>query len=82
MHKLLLFPDGSAEMPPVQNDGAGENAPLCCDEIALKYHGGQILLRHRCNVPPVHNNHKCGAIFIYRCNRLVKNEWAGTHGWV
>ena len=53
-HKPLLFPDGSAEMPPVRNDGAGENSPLCCDEIALKHRGEQKKknLRRR-NIPPV-----------------------------
>ena len=50
--ELLLFPDGSAEMPPVWNDGAGENAPLCCEEIAPRHHGRHIRRRRR-NIPPV-----------------------------
>ena len=55
-------------MPPVWNDGAGENAPLCCGEISLRHHGGHI---HRSKNPtcPLHNR-KHKAIFIYRCNRL------------
>lgn len=87
-HKLLLFPDGSVEMPPVRNDAAGENAPLCCEEIALKHHGGQILLHHHRNIPPV----RCiitsaglylftGVIGLSRMNGLAHmdgSKWFGT----
>lgn len=89
-HKLLLFPDGSAEMPPVWNDRAGENAPLCCEEIALKHHGGHI---HCCccccrNSPPARCIITCarpylftGVIGLSGMNGLAHmdgSKWFGT----
>lgn len=88
-HKPVLFPSGSAEMPLVWNDGAGENAPLCCKEIALKHRGR---LTHHCsrrrNIPPV----RCiittarlylftGVIALSEMNGLAhmdRSKWFGT----